>query len=213
MKDFRGKLSAAQGGDEEAFAAIWRHFQPSLLRYLKVKDHTLADDLAADTWLKVLGTLPAFEGSEAGFRAWLFTIARNRRTDWYRGAATKLVLVETTQLALLADTNDVEVDAEEDLATAEILDLISQLSADQAEAVALRIVAGLDVAAVATIMGRSAGSVRVLCHRGLRALERKLDRAVFEAQETETMTTFATSAEDAPPAAEAGWQPEAILHG
>ena len=213
MKDFRGKLSAAEGGDEEAFAAIWRHFQPSLLRYLKVKDHALADDLAADTWLKVLGALPAFEGSEAGFRAWLFTIARNRRTDWYRGAATKLVLVETTQLALLADTNDVEVDAEEDLATAEILDLISQLSADQAEAVALRIVAGLDVAAVATIMGRSAGSVRVLCHRGLRALERKLDRAVFEAQETETMTTFATPAEDAPPAAEAGWQPEAILHG
>jgi RNA polymerase sigma-70 factor, ECF subfamily len=213
MKDFRGKLSAAQRGDEDAFAAIWRHFQPSLLRYLKVKDHALADDLAADTWLKVLGALPAFEGGEAGFRAWLFTIARNRRTDWYRGAATKLVLVETTQLALLADSNDVELDAEEDLATDEILDLISQLSADQAEAVALRIVAGLDVASVATIMGRSAGSVRVLCHRGLRALERKLDRAVFEAQETETMTTFATPAEAAPPAEAAGWQPEAILHG
>jgi RNA polymerase sigma-70 factor, ECF subfamily len=213
MKDFRGTLSAAQRGDEEAFAAIWRNFQPSLLRYLKVKDHALADDLAADTWLKVLGALPAFEGGEAGFRAWLFTIARNRRTDWYRGAATKLVLVESTQLALLPDTNDVEVDAEEDLATAEILDLISQLSADQAEAVALRIVAGLDVAAVATIMGRSAGSVRVLCHRGLRALERKLDRAVFEAQETEKMTTIATPAETAGPAEGAGWQPEAILHG
>jgi RNA polymerase sigma-70 factor, ECF subfamily len=213
MKDFRGKLSAAQRGDEEAFAAIWRHFQPSLLRYLKVKDHALADDLAADTWLKVLGALPAFEGSEAGFRAWLFTIARNRRTDWYRGAATKLVLVETTQLALMADSNDVEVDAEEDLATNEILDLISQLSADQAEVVALRIVAGLDVAAVATIMGRSAGSVRVLCHRGLRALERKLDRAVFEAQETETMTTFVPPAEVADPATGPGWQPEAILHG
>jgi RNA polymerase sigma-70 factor (ECF subfamily) len=213
MKDFRGKLSAAQGGDEDAFAAIWRHFQPSLLRYLKVKDNALADDLAADTWVKVLGALPAFEGSEAGFRAWLFTIARNRRTDWYRGSATKLVLVETTQLALMADANDVEVDAEEDLATDEILDLISQLSADQAEAVALRIVAGLDVSAVATIMGRSAGSVRVLCHRGLRALERRLDRAVFEAHETETMTTFATSEEAAPSTKGSGWQPEAILHG
>jgi RNA polymerase sigma-70 factor, ECF subfamily len=213
MRDFRGKLSAAQRGDEEAFAAIWRHFQPILLRYLKVKDHALADDLAADTWLKVLGALPAFEGGEAGFRAWLFTIARNRRTDWYRGAANKLVLVETTQLALLPDGNDVEVDAEEDLATDEILDLISQLSADQAEAVSLRIVAGLDVSSVATIMGRSAGSVRVLCHRGLRALERKLDRAVFEARETETMTTFATPAEAADPADGSGWQSEAILHG
>jgi RNA polymerase sigma-70 factor (ECF subfamily) len=213
MKDFRTNLSAAQRGDEEAFAAIWRHFQPSLLRYLKVKDTALADDLAADTWLKVLGALPAFEGNEAGFRAWLFTIARNRRTDWYRGAATKLVLVETTQLALLADVNDVEVDAEEDLATDEILDLISQLTTDQAEAVALRIVAGLDVAAVATIMGRSAGSVRVLCHRGLRTLERMLDRAVFEAEETETMTTFAAPAEAADPTEGAGLQPEAILNG
>ncbi len=178
MKDFRGKLSAAQRGDEDAFAAIWRYFQPSLLRYLKVKDNALADDLAADTWIKVLGALSAFEGTEAGFRAWLFTIARNRRTDWYRGAATKLVLVETSQLALLPDGNDVELDAEEDLATDEILKLISQLSVDQAEAVSLRIVAGLDVSAVATIMGRSTGSVRVLCHRGLRALERKLDRAI-----------------------------------
>jgi RNA polymerase sigma-70 factor (ECF subfamily) len=219
MKDFRGKLSAAQGGDEEAFAAIWRHFQPSLLRYLKVKDSGLADDLAADTWLKVLGALPAFEGGEAGFRAWLFTIARNRRTDWYRGAATKLVLVETTQLALLPDANDVEVDAEEDLATDEILQLIAELPTDQAEAVALRIVAGLDVATVATIMRRSSGSVRVLCHRGLRALERKLDRAALEPAEAEVdadvdaMTTLTTPAEVAAAADEPGWQPEAILHG
>jgi RNA polymerase sigma-70 factor, ECF subfamily len=213
MKDFRGKLAAAQRGDEDAFAAIWRHFQPSLLRYLKVKDSALADDLAADTWLKVLGALPAFDGGEAGFRAWLFTIAKNRRTDWYRGAATKLIPVETTQLALLPDSNDVEKDAEEDLATDEILHLISELSADQAEAVALRIVAGLDVSAVATIMRRSSGSVRVLCHRGLRALERKLDRAAPEAEEPAVMTTFETPAEAAGAHDGPGWQSEAILHG
>lgn len=39
----------------------------------------------------------------------------------------------------------------------------------------LRIVAGLDVATVAKIMRRSAGSVRVLCHRGLRRLESTLN--------------------------------------
>lgn len=213
MKDFRGKLSAAQRGDEEAFAAIWRHFQPSLLRYLKVKDHALADDLAADTWLKVLGALPAFDGSEAGFRVWLFTIAKNRRTDWYRGAATKLVLVETSQLALLPDGNDVELDAEEDLATDRVLELVSQLSVDQAEAVALRIVAGLDVSAVATIMGRSAGSVRVLCHRGLRELERNLDRAALEADGRDVSATGAATSELADGVEGAAWQPEAILHG
>ncbi len=218
MRDFRGSLSAAQHGDEDAFAAIWRHFQPSLLRYLKVKDGALADDLAADTWLKVLGALPAFDGNEAGFRAWLFTIARNRRTDWYRGPAGRMVLVETTQLALVPDPNEVESDAEEDFATDDILSLIAQLSVDQAEAVALRIVAGLDVASVAAIMGRSPGSVRVLCHRGLRALERKLER---EAVSTERATAPLAPGDQAASVAggtrgsdeDIGWAPEAIVHG
>jgi RNA polymerase sigma-70 factor (ECF subfamily) len=36
--------------------------------------------------------------------------------------------------------------------------------------VALRVIAGLDVAAVAEIVGKSPGAVRVSVHRGLRAL-------------------------------------------
>jgi RNA polymerase sigma-70 factor, ECF subfamily len=36
--------------------------------------------------------------------------------------------------------------------------------------VALRIIAGLDTAAVARILGKSPGAVRIALHRGLRAL-------------------------------------------
>jgi RNA polymerase sigma-70 factor (ECF subfamily) len=55
--------------------------------------------------------------------------------------------------------------------------LIADLSPDQAEAVLLRVVGGLDVTEVARIMDRSPGSVRVLCHRALRRLaERYEDR-------------------------------------
>jgi hypothetical protein len=48
--------------------------------------------------------------------------------------------------------------------------LLAGLSPDQAEAVALRVIAGLDTTAVADILGKSAGAVRVALHRGLRAL-------------------------------------------
>ena len=48
--------------------------------------------------------------------------------------------------------------------------VVAALSPDQAEALLLRIVAGLHPAEVAAVMGRSPGSVRVLCHRGLRRL-------------------------------------------
>ena len=48
--------------------------------------------------------------------------------------------------------------------------MIASLPPDQAEAVLLRIVAGLDTARTAQLMDRSAGAVRVLTHRGLKTL-------------------------------------------
>ena len=50
------------------------------------------------------------------------------------------------------------------------LRLIALLPADQAEVVALRFIAGLDVAEVAEIVGKRPGAVRVAAHRGLRRL-------------------------------------------
>jgi RNA polymerase sigma-70 factor, ECF subfamily len=48
--------------------------------------------------------------------------------------------------------------------------LVARLSPDQAEVVALRIIAGLDTEAVARILRKSPGAVRVVLHRGLRTL-------------------------------------------
>ncbi len=174
MVDFRGTLNAAQRGDEDAFAVLWREYQPGLLRYLRMKAAPVADDLAADIWLRVVRSLPTFDGDEAGFRGWLFTTARNRVTDWYRTGSRRPELIEHASLVVLPSASNVEDEAAEHSATDTAMALISELPPDQAEAVMLRIVAGMDVGRVAEIMGRTPGSVRVLCHRGLRKLEQRL---------------------------------------
>lgn len=51
---------------------------------------------------------------------------------------------------------------------------VAALSADQAEAIMLRVVVGLDVARVAAITGKRPGAVRVFTHRGLRRLTERL---------------------------------------
>jgi len=178
--DFGGTLSAAKSGDEEAFALIWKEYQPGLLRYLRVKSGAVADDLAADTWLRVVRALPTFEGDEHGFRSWLFTTARNRLTDWYRRPESRLALTDLAALVALPARNNVESEADENTATLRSLELIAKLPPDQAEAVMLRTISGLSVAATAEIMERSVGSVRVLCHRGLRRLEEMLDETLLE---------------------------------
>ncbi len=179
--DFRGRLLAAQQGDEDAFATIWAEFQPGLLRYLVVKAAPVAEDLAADTWLRVLRALPSFEGDESGFRAWLYTTARNRMIDWFRGSERKVQFIDDSKLAVMPASNCVETDAAEQSETDAALALIAKLPPDQAEAVMLRVVGGLDGVAVAAIMNRSPGAVRVLCHRGLRRLERMLEESKVDA--------------------------------
>jgi RNA polymerase sigma-70 factor (ECF subfamily) len=188
--DFEQLLGWAQKGDEEAFAGLWRTFQPGLLRYLRVIAGQAADDLAADTWLQVTRKLTTFEGNEKAFRAWLYTIARHRHIDWRRLATRrKESLVEIEVLDRLPGHDDTSLTFETAISTQTAVALISTLPPDQAEAVMLRTVGGLPVSVVAEIMGRPPGTVRVLCHRGLRRLASTLEGMVpdKDAQATEVV--------------------------
>ena len=170
--EFGDLLRLAKKGDADAFATLWRTFQPGLLRYLRVIAGQAADDIAADTWLQVIRKLTTFEGNDRAFRAWICTIARNRHIDWRRQTARrKESLVEIDVLDRIPTVDDTETP----MSTQSALTLIATLPADQAEAVMLRTVAGLSVSAVAEIMGRPPGTVRVLCHRGLRRLAHTLE--------------------------------------
>jgi RNA polymerase sigma-70 factor (ECF subfamily) len=66
--------------------------------------------------------------------------------------------------------------ASEDRTTAveAALSLLQLLTPDQREVVALRVITGMSVRETAAVVNKSAGAVRVLCHRGLRVLARQL---------------------------------------
>jgi len=175
---FPAVLAAAQGGDEQAFAVLWRDLQPAVLRYLRVAAPAAAEDLAADTWISVIRGLARFRGNERDFRAWVFTVARHRAMDWRRQAARRPVL--SLPVELLAERPAPDDPAEavlEAQSTRAALALLAELPADQAEVVALRVLGGLGVAEVARITGKRPGAVRVLAHRGLRRLARRLEAA------------------------------------
>jgi RNA polymerase sigma-70 factor (ECF subfamily) len=72
----------------------------------------------------------------------------------------------------LGVVRDVADEYEESEATSAALALVGTLPPDQAEAIVLRVVAELDAAQTARLLGKSPGAVRVLTHRGLRRLAR-----------------------------------------
>jgi RNA polymerase sigma-70 factor (ECF subfamily) len=167
-------LRRAREGDESGFAELWRDLQPRLLRYLRVRAGDGCEDVAAETWLQVLRDLPRFIGNADGFRAWLFTIARNRAIDAARAASVRpaVPVADVSEHAAAGIADPAEVGALERISTERALELVSTLPGEQPDMVLLRVVAGLDVATVADIVGKSPGAVRVSVHRGLRALAR-----------------------------------------
>ncbi len=137
-----------------------------------------AEDVGSETWAAAVASLDRFVGDEDAFRAWLFTVARRRAIDHFRREARhpsipvapeSLVTLPTPGPA--RDSGDAAITA---ISTEAALAMISGLPRDQAEAVALRAIAGLDVAHVAAIMQKRPGTVRVLAHRGLRELGRRI---------------------------------------
>ena len=179
-RDFAGVLSAAASGDELAFARLWRDVHPALLRYLRVltKDETVAEDVAAEVWVDVTRRLGSFTGDESAFRGWLFTLARRRAIDAWRAAQRARVRLTGDDADLdRAGGLDTAGSALERMTTQQALALIATLPMDQAEAITLRVIAGLDVKDVARLLGKRPGAVRVAAHRGLRTLAARLSAA------------------------------------
>jgi RNA polymerase sigma-70 factor (ECF subfamily) len=168
-------LRRARAGDEAGFLTLWRELQPRLLRYLRVRGGDGVEDIAAETWLQIVRDLPSFIGTADGFRGWLFTIARHRAIDAARARAARpaVPVADISLVDRASSAPSAESQALEQISTDDAIALVARLPAEQAEMVALRVIAGLDVGAVAEIVGKSSGAVRVSVHRGLRALSRE----------------------------------------
>jgi RNA polymerase sigma-70 factor (ECF subfamily) len=176
--EFATVLAAAQQGSDDAFAVLWRDANPALLRYLRVVAPDHAEDIAAETWVQVVRGLARFVGDEAAWRAWLFTNARRRLLDQARlrkrHPAEPLDDIHAVDVPRSPDAEQIAMD---NIATKSAISVLSCLPAQQAEVILLRVVAGLDTEAVADMLGKSPGAIRVLAHRGLKKLQSLLSGA------------------------------------
>jgi RNA polymerase sigma-70 factor (ECF subfamily) len=169
--DLARALAAARRGDEAGFEELWLALQPALLRYLRVVVGEAAEDVASETWLQAARDLRTFDGDPVLFRVWLFRVARNRAIDDRRRVRRRAEdPYDPVAQEGRATGPDSATQVLDGLGTQWALDLIRTLPPDQAEAVMLRVVAGLDVAQTAQVLGKRPGAVRVAAMRGLRRL-------------------------------------------
>jgi RNA polymerase sigma-70 factor, ECF subfamily len=173
--ELNAAVAGAQRGDSDSFRVLYRDTQPRLMRYLTYLVGSDAEDIASETWLQATRDLHSFQGNHENFRGWITTIARHRALDHLRRHSRQpAVPVPAEDLDILAAADDTADLAIESITTDGALQLIAVLPRDQAEAVLLRAIVGLDARTAASITGKRAGAVRTAAYRGLRTLAKHL---------------------------------------
>ena len=128
--------------------------------------------------LQVVRDLDRFEGDEAGFRSWVFTIAHRRLIDERRAVGRRPSQpASDEELEAVLPPSSTEPDVLERLSTAQVQRLLEQLTDDQREVLVLRLVAGLRAGEIAEVTGRPPDAVKALQKRGIKRLRAVLERA------------------------------------
>ena len=168
-------VDAARRGAPSSWEAAYLAYGRALMGYLMVRldNQDDAADALSETFTRAIDRASSFRGDAYGFRAWLFTIARNVSTDQHRRRARVIVIPEPT------DEEDRSQPSSEDLAVLhEDVTLLRKgfgcLSPADQEVLWLRVCSGLSAVDVGEVLGKRAGAVRMHQMRALEALRRKL---------------------------------------
>ncbi len=174
FEDFEKVLAAAKQGADWAWAAIYDEFAPALLRFITSQGAAEPSDCLGECFVQVVRNLPKFAGDEAAFRAWLFLLARNRVVDEWR-AARRRPSTPSDDLAQFHGAGHHAVAADATIGESESAEqILARLNPDQRAVITLRVLDGFSVEETATILGKSAGSVRVIQHRAIKQLKNAL---------------------------------------
>jgi RNA polymerase sigma-70 factor (ECF subfamily) len=145
-----------------------------VLGYLRAQRARDPEDLTGEVFLQVVRDLHRFDGDEGEFRAWVFTITRNRAVDEGRRRARRPVDLAPEGPVVADESADVTTLVLDRAAETRVRHLIEQLRPDQRDVLLLRILGDLTVEETATAIGKSTGAVKALQRRGLAAVERAL---------------------------------------
>jgi RNA polymerase sigma-70 factor (ECF subfamily) len=168
-------ISRCQAGDVEAFGKLYRRYLDPIYRYVRVRvgSEQIAEDLTETIFLRAFETLNRYQERGKPFSAFLYQIARNLLVDYYRKQHKEVALEDVERVAKDLPTMDERIIRDERLR--EIYHALDGLPPDYQEVIRLRVMLGLPTSTVSTWMERKEGATRVLLHRALQALRRRLD--------------------------------------
>jgi RNA polymerase sigma-70 factor (ECF subfamily) len=151
-------ILSAITGSATALAAIYDGYARRIYRYFfsRVENSAEADDLTAQTFLKVIEALPHYQ-HRGQFTAWIFQIARNTVMDYFRRNHNQPLNEDGFDLPVMDGALDQVIDQQ---SIAALRRHLRALDETERELLRLRFVVDLTYAEIAALLGRKEDAVR-----------------------------------------------------
>ncbi len=181
-------VALAQKGRDSAFRELIRRYERPVfsLIFRMVRDRELAEDLAQDTFVKVLNHIDRYR-PEFKFSSWLFKIGNNVAIDHLRRRQLETVSIDgsphaQSAEAIEATSFDVAVEQESALEEIEARELgtaieraIATLRPEYRSCILLRHVEDRSYEEIAATLDLPLGTVKTYIHRARHALREALE--------------------------------------
>lgn len=174
---FKPILAAAEAGAEWAWADLITPITPKLIGFFRGRGARDPEALAGEVLLQVARSIGTFSGDRNAFSAWVFVIAYRRLIDDRRRAGRRIDEKLTSSPPEPRGT----ASSAEDIAlaridTLQVETLLAPLTEAQRDVIYLRVIADLSIEDTSHALGRPVSAIKSLQRRGIRALQREIDR-------------------------------------
>lgn len=183
-------LQVVNRQDRAAFGELYEQYAELIRRFIRLRVSRVedADDLAAEVFVKAWNHLTRMKSDAVlptpqkvnNFRAYVYKIARNEVIDFYRaqGRIPQTISLDEPEYPIdIADTR--EDPFLQQLAAFDrtfVIDCVKKLQEGYRDVLTMRYLDELSMAEIADIIGKTKGNVRVLIHRGVKALRTAMDK-------------------------------------
>jgi RNA polymerase sigma-70 factor, ECF subfamily len=181
-------IRLAREGRESAFRELIRRYERPLFSiiYRMIRDRELAEDLAQDTFIKVLNNIEKYDPSYK-FSSWIFKIAHNTTVDHIRKKTPETLSLDGSPHARTQEqaeaTSFTAVDSAETPEQftssrevgVEIEAALADIRPEYREAIMLWHIEGRPYDEIAQIMDLPLGTVKTYIHRGRNELRKRLE--------------------------------------
>ncbi len=169
-------LERAKRFEAQALEEIFDTFSPRIYRYAYrlLGDEELARECMSETFSRFLAALKRSIGPDTYLQAYLYRIAHNWISDYYRSKTPPTLPLDMEIPSSPAD--DPHQQLTDDMTATQLRRALTLLTPDQRQVIVLKFLEDWENESIAHSMNKPVGAVKALQHRGLEALRRILTR-------------------------------------